>query len=69
VGFDPETAKVNGGLGLLSMQERVHLVRGEFFLESSPGKGTRILASVPMCAETSRASSDGDEAARVTGVA
>ncbi|HEX8893022.1 MAG TPA: ABC transporter substrate binding protein, partial [Terriglobales bacterium] len=47
VGFDPETAKVNGGLGLLSMQERVHLVRGEFFLESSPGKGTRILASVP----------------------
>ncbi|HEX8801144.1 MAG TPA: PAS domain-containing sensor histidine kinase, partial [Terriglobales bacterium] len=69
VGFDPETAKVNGGLGLLSMQERVHLVRGEFFLESSPGKGTRILASVPMSAETPRPSSDGDEAARVTGVA
>ena len=39
-GFDVEDAKNNGGLGLVSMAERVHLVRGRFHVESSPGGGT-----------------------------
>src|SRR5206468_4730251 len=32
-GFDVEDAKQNGGLGLVSMQERVNLVDGRFSIE------------------------------------
>ena len=41
VGFDA-AAKHKGGIGLLSMKERVRLVDGEFTLKSKPGRGTRI---------------------------
>ena len=47
-GFDVEEARKRRGLGLLSMQERVHLVQGTFSVESQPGEGTRILALVPV---------------------
>jgi signal transduction histidine kinase len=47
-GFDIEEALTNRGLGLVSMQERVHLVRGRFAVESRPGSGTKIVASVPL---------------------
>jgi PAS domain S-box-containing protein len=47
-GFDVEKARNNRGLGLVSMQERVHLVRGRFSVESKPGVGTRVLAAVPL---------------------
>jgi len=47
-GFDVEEAKKNRGLGLLSMQERIHLVHGKFSVDSKPGQGTRILAGVPL---------------------
>ena len=50
-GFDVEAAKRNRGLGLVSMQERVHLVHGTLSVESQPGKGTRILAVVPLVDE------------------
>ncbi len=50
-GFDVEAAKRNRGLGLVSMQERVHLVRGTLSVESQPGKGTKILAVVPLVDE------------------
>jgi signal transduction histidine kinase len=50
-GFDVEEAKRNGGLGLLSMQERVNLVKGRLSVESKPGSGTKILAVVPLVAE------------------
>jgi PAS domain S-box-containing protein len=46
-GFDVEEAKKKSGLGLLSMQERVHLVHGVFLVESRPGEGTRIVALLP----------------------
>jgi PAS domain S-box-containing protein len=46
-GFDVEAAKKNRGLGLLSMQERIHLVHGTFSVESRPGYGTRIIAAAP----------------------
>jgi signal transduction histidine kinase len=52
-GFDAQEAKKNRGLGLQSMQERVHLVRGTFTVESNPGKGTRIVAAVPLSTENS----------------
>jgi PAS domain S-box-containing protein len=47
-GFDLEGVKRNRGLGLVSMQERVHLVHGRFYAESRPGAGTKIVAAVPM---------------------
>jgi PAS domain S-box-containing protein len=50
-GFDVEAAKGNRGLGLVSMQERVHLVHGTLSVESQPGKGTKILAVVPLLDE------------------
>jgi signal transduction histidine kinase len=53
-GFDVEEAKKNQGLGLVSMQERAHLVQGSFSVESKPGKGTRIFAAVPFVAEKER---------------
>ena len=47
-GFDVAEAKKNRGLGLRSMQERLHLVHGRLTVESKPGKGTSILAVVPL---------------------
>jgi signal transduction histidine kinase len=46
-GFDLETVAVGGGLGLISMQERVHLVNGTIAIESAPGRGTTIRATIP----------------------
>jgi PAS domain S-box-containing protein len=46
VGFDIEGAKANRGLGLISMQERLKLLNGTLSIESRPGHGTTILASV-----------------------
>ncbi len=50
-GFDVERARFDRGLGLVSMQERVHLVHGTFAIESTANGGTRILARVPLAAE------------------
>ena len=46
-GFDIEKAKLDRGLGLVSMQERVHLVHGSFTIDSKANGGTRILVRVP----------------------
>lgn len=43
-----EETKKNRGLGLLSMQERVHQVRGRFAVESEPGWRTKIVATSPV---------------------
>jgi PAS domain S-box-containing protein len=50
-GFDVEATKGNRGLGLVSMQERVHLVHGSLVVESRPGQGTKVVAVVPVIAE------------------
>jgi PAS domain S-box-containing protein len=47
-GFDVEEAKKNRGLGMVSMQERMHLVHGSFSVESKPWHGTKIIAAVPL---------------------
>jgi len=49
-GFNLEGAKAKRGLGLVSMQERVNLVHGRFFVESKPGEGTKVVAVVPLVA-------------------
>jgi PAS domain S-box-containing protein len=45
-GFDVLEAWRKGGLGLLSMQERIHLIHGKLNVESAPGLGTRVVATV-----------------------
>jgi len=35
-------------LGLLGMRERLEMVGGSFAIESAPGKGTTIIAQIPM---------------------
>ncbi len=50
-GFDPLTVVHAGRLGLSFMQERVRLLGGEFELQSSPGCGTCIRASLPLYCE------------------
>lgn len=51
VGFDVsevgDRVTSAGGLGLRQMSERVEARGGRFSLESAPGQGTRLLASVP----------------------
>lgn len=47
-GFDVEKLKGGGGLGLVSMEERVRLVNGWFSIRSQLGKGTRVRVRVPL---------------------
>ncbi len=51
LGFDP-AASNGGGLGLISMRERMRLVGGELIVHSRPGKGTRIEARIPLVHDT-----------------
>jgi PAS domain S-box-containing protein len=48
VGFDPRSARGEGGLGLVSMRERLRLVNGTITIDSEPSGGTRITARVPL---------------------
>jgi signal transduction histidine kinase len=50
------TLHTNGGkrLGLLGMRERLEMVGGKFIVESSPGKGTTILAQIPLTSDRAR---------------
>lgn len=47
-GFDAESAEYSEGLGLLSMQERLHSLGGELFIHSRRGGGTCIEAYIPL---------------------
>jgi PAS domain S-box-containing protein len=46
-GFDPSGSRA-GSLGLLSIEERVHLVNGKFSVTSRVGGGSRLHISVPI---------------------
>lgn len=52
VGFDLEAAKAEwvtqSNFGLMSMRERIELLGGEFEVTSVLGRGTRILAKIPV---------------------
>ena len=47
-GFDPDSAEFTQGLGLLSMQERLHSLGGELFIHARRGGGTCIEACIPL---------------------
>jgi PAS domain S-box-containing protein len=47
-GFDPEAAMMNGGLGLISMRERVGLVKGTISIVSESQVGTEIRVHIPV---------------------
>ena len=53
IGFDTETAMSKGGLGLISMGERVRLMSGTIAIESKPMCGTTIRVRVPFGLESS----------------
>ncbi|MDD5141670.1 MAG: ATP-binding protein [Verrucomicrobiales bacterium] len=52
IGFNPDhhpaRQKRKGGLGLLGMRERTTYVGGTLNVKSAPGKGTTILAQIPL---------------------
>ena len=45
-GFDP--AAVVGGVGFISMHDRLAAVSGELEISSTPGHGTRVIATIPL---------------------
>lgn len=49
-GFDPARVmpRAGGRLGLQSMRERVTEFGGEFTIETAPGEGTTVAASLPV---------------------
>jgi PAS domain S-box-containing protein len=47
-GFDPQIALHTKGIGLVSMKERLKLVHGQLSIETEPGRGTVIVAGVPL---------------------
>jgi len=52
VGFDPELEMYKEGIGLISMRERIGLVRGTLTIQSKPHLGTEITAQVPIALRT-----------------
>lgn len=47
-GFELDRVLRQGGLGLISMEERVLAVGGEFSVDSLPGRGTTVRVTVPL---------------------
>jgi signal transduction histidine kinase len=47
-GFDSEAVKESRGLGLVSMEERLKLLKGTLSIESQRNRGTTIHARVPL---------------------
>lgn len=58
-GFRPESAKGEAGLGLVSMRERLRLVRGHLSIESRPSHGTRIHVRVALHATNAQVTTEG----------
>jgi len=47
-GFVPEEAKAKKSLGLVGMQERALLLKGEVTIEGIPGSGTTLILRIPL---------------------
>ena len=55
IGFDADGGATGRGFGLVGMQERAALVGGTLEIESSPGKGTTVIARIAVPAGASSA--------------
>jgi PAS domain S-box-containing protein len=53
IGFDPDDPRREHGLGLVSMQERLRSIGGEFSIWSKPSLGTLVEGTVPLAARPS----------------
>ena len=47
-GFNVETFKQGGGLGLINVEERLRLLRGICEIHSEPERGTTLVARIPL---------------------
>lgn len=47
-GFDLQEIRTRRTLGMLGMQERTAMIGGDYAVSSAPGRGTRIVVSVPI---------------------
>ncbi len=47
-GFDAGTAPQSAGIGLVGLRERLAIVGGALQVDSEPGRGTRLLARIPL---------------------
>jgi signal transduction histidine kinase len=52
---EEETSVKAVGMGLTGMYERLETLRGRLEIQSTPGKGTTLIACVPLAEETSLA--------------
>jgi PAS domain S-box-containing protein len=64
-GFSFESVKGKGGLGLISMSERLRLIGGHLTVESEPLHGTRIRARVPLSSRIGQSSNGADRLSAV----
>jgi signal transduction histidine kinase len=48
-GFDAGTTR--DGVGFVNMRDRLAAVDGELLTLSSPGRGTRVIVTIPLAAE------------------
>jgi signal transduction histidine kinase len=46
-GFDIETS-AGSGFGLLNIEERIRILKGDYEIKSTPGKGTKFYLTVPL---------------------
>jgi PAS domain S-box-containing protein len=47
-GFDPKAVKGHGAIGLISMRERAHFVKGNLTIRAQPGHGTQVSMEAPL---------------------
>jgi signal transduction histidine kinase len=47
IGFEPHSSR-HTGLGVVSMRERVGVLNGKLVIYTAPGRGTRIVARLPL---------------------
>jgi signal transduction histidine kinase/predicted hydrocarbon binding protein len=52
-GFDPQTARSGGGMGLITMRERAEKMGGRLEVDSAPGRGTRVAVTLQSFGEQS----------------
>jgi signal transduction histidine kinase len=61
-GFEVARSRRGDGLGLVSIEERARLLKGEVLVTSRPGHGTELLVQIPLAGAVA-----GQEARRTAG--